>query len=125
MFNLPILVKQREDAHRDAEGVGVREDAITKVLTAWLVPAERDRQLPGLELSFFDDRDATLYTLTAADGALATQAIVLMDQLIDRQRAKVAQWEEFTRIGLFLDEITNTPIPRLPPIVLNCVVWVA
>lgn len=39
------------------------------------------------------------------DGALATQAIVLIDQLIDRQRAKVAQWEEFTRIGLFLDEI--------------------
>jgi type IV secretion system protein VirD4 len=41
-------------------------------------------------------------------------AIVLMDQLINRQRTKVAQWEEFSRLGLFLDEITNTPIPRLP-----------
>ena len=87
---------------------------VTKVLTAWLLTARRDRQLPALDLSFFDDPAATLYLLTPADGTVAGQAIVLMDQLINRQRAKVAQWEEFTRIGLFLDEITNTPIPRLP-----------
>ena len=87
---------------------------VTKVLTAWLLTAQRDRALPALELSFFDDCDATLYLLTPADGTVAAQAIVLMDQLINRQRTKVAQWEEFSRIGLFLDEITNTPIPRLP-----------
>jgi type IV secretion system protein VirD4 len=87
---------------------------VTKVLTAWLLTAQRDRGLPVLELSFFDDYDATLYLLTPADGTVAAQAIVLMDQLIDRQRTKVAQWEEFSRIGLFLDEVTNTPIPRLP-----------
>ena len=87
---------------------------VTKVLTAWLLTAQRDRGLPVLELSFFDDYDATLYLLSPADGTVAAQAIVLMDQLIDRQRTKVAQWEEFSRLGLFLDEITNTPIPRLP-----------
>jgi TraM recognition site of TraD and TraG len=87
---------------------------VTKVLTAWLLTARRDRPLPPLHLSFFDDPAATLYLLTPADGTVAAQAIVLMDQLINRQRAKVAQWEQFTRIGLFLDEITNTPIPRLP-----------
>jgi type IV secretion system protein VirD4 len=87
---------------------------VTKVLTAWLLTARRDRPFPPLELSFFDDPAATLYLLTPADGTVAAQAIVLMDALINRQRAKVAQWEEFTRIGLFLDEITNTPIPRLP-----------
>jgi TraM recognition site of TraD and TraG len=87
---------------------------VTKVLTAWLLTAARDRALPALELSFLDDADATLYLLTPADGTVAAQAIVLMDQLINRQRTKVAQWEEFSRIGLFLDEITNTPIPRLP-----------
>jgi type IV secretory pathway TraG/TraD family ATPase VirD4 len=70
--------------------------------------------LPALVLSFFDDADATLYLLSPADGTVAAQAIVLMDKLINRQRTKVAQWEEFSRIGLFLDEITNTPIPRLP-----------
>jgi type IV secretion system protein VirD4 len=87
---------------------------VTKVLTAWLLTAGRDRSLPALELSFFDDCDATLYLLSPADGTVAAQAIVLMDQLINRQRAKVAQWEHYSRIGLFLDEITNTPIPRLP-----------
>jgi hypothetical protein len=87
---------------------------VTKVLTAWLLTAQRDGALPALELSFFDDCDATLYLLTPADGTVAAQAIVLMDLLINRQRTKVAQWEQFHRIGLFLDEITNTPIPRLP-----------
>jgi len=87
---------------------------VTKVLTAWLLTARRDRGLPVLELSFLDDGDATLYLLTPADGTVAAQAIVLMDLLVNRQRTKVGQWEEFHRIGLFLDEITNTPIPRLP-----------
>jgi type IV secretory pathway TraG/TraD family ATPase VirD4 len=87
---------------------------VTKVLTAWVLTASRDRSLPALDLSFFDDRDATLYLLSPADGTVAAQAIVLMDQLINRQRAKVAEWEQYSRIGLFLDEVTNTPIPRLP-----------
>jgi type IV secretion system protein VirD4 len=87
---------------------------VTKVLTAWLLTADRDRGNPVLDLSFFDQPDSTLYLLTPADGTVATQAIVLIDQLINRQRTKVAQWDEFSRLGLFLDEITNTPIPRLP-----------
>ncbi|WP_236724711.1 type IV secretory system conjugative DNA transfer family protein [Mycobacterium avium] len=87
---------------------------VTKVLTAWLLTAHRDRPHPPLDLNFFDDPNATLYLLTPSDGTVAAQAIVLMDQLINRQRTKVAQWEDFHRIGLFLDEITNTPIPRLP-----------
>lgn len=87
---------------------------VTKVLTAWLLTSERDREFPSLDLSFFDDHQATLFLLTPADGTVAAQAIVLMDQLINRQRTKVAQWEEFYRLGMFLDEITNTPIPRLP-----------
>jgi type IV secretory pathway TraG/TraD family ATPase VirD4 len=87
---------------------------VTKVLTAWLLTAQRDRPHPALDLSFFDDPSATLYLLTPADGTVAAQAIVLVDQLINRQRTKVAQWEEHHRIGLFLDEITNTPVPRLP-----------
>ncbi|MFL0242636.1 type IV secretory system conjugative DNA transfer family protein [Mycobacterium sp. SMC-17] len=87
---------------------------VTKVLTAWLMTARHDRDLPALDLSFLDEPGSTLYLLTPADGAVAVQAIVLFDQLIDRQRRKVAQWEQFSRLGMFLDEITNTPIPRLP-----------
>lgn len=89
--------------------------SVTKVLTPWLLTARRDKNHPPLDLSFFDSaKTPTLYLLTPADGSVAAQAIVLMDQLINRQRTKVAQWEEFSRIGLFLDEITNTPVPRLP-----------
>ena len=88
---------------------------VTKVLTPWLLTSRRDKPHPPLKLSFFDsDKTPTLYLLTPADGSVAAQAIVLMDQLINRQRTKVAQWEEFSRIGFFLDEITNTPVPRLP-----------
>ena len=87
---------------------------VTKVLTAWLLTANRDTPHTPLNLDFFDDPSATLYLLTPADGTVAAQAIVLMDQIINRQRTKVAQWQDFQRIGLFLDEITNTPIPRLP-----------
>lgn len=87
---------------------------VTKVLTAWLLTARRDRPHLPLGLEFFDDPGATLYLLTPSDGTVAAQAIVLVDQLVNRQRTKVAQWEDFLRIGLILDEITNTPIPRLP-----------
>ena len=68
---------------------------VTKVLTAWLLTIRRDREFPPLDLSFFDAADATLFLLTPADGTVAAQAIVLMDQLINRQRVKVGQWEEF------------------------------
>ncbi len=87
---------------------------VTKVLTAWLRTAGRDATLPALDISFLDDPHATVYLLTPADGTVAPQAITLMDQLINRQRTKVAQWEQFTRIGMMLDEIANTPLPRLP-----------
>ncbi len=87
---------------------------MTKVLTAWLQTMERDRGLPVLDEEFLEDPNATIYLLTPFDGTVAAQAITLMDQLINRQRVKVAQWDEFSRLGMFLDEITNTPLPRLP-----------
>ncbi|WP_094287317.1 type IV secretory system conjugative DNA transfer family protein [Mycobacterium lehmannii] len=87
---------------------------VTKVLTAWLQTMERDKGLPILDKTFLEDAAATIYLLTPFDGTVAAQAITLMDQLINRQRVKVAQWEEFSRLGMFLDEITNTPLPRLP-----------
>jgi len=40
-------------------------------------------------------------------------AVTLMEQLIRRQRIKVAQWEEYPRIGMFLDELPNTPLPKI------------
>ena len=102
-------VLEMEPKQRDSVKI-----TVTKVLTAWLRTARRDRTLETLDMSFLDDPHATVYLLTPADGTVAPQAITLMDQLINRQRTKVAQWEEFTRIGMYLDEVTNTPLPRLP-----------
>lgn len=87
---------------------------VTKVLTAWLRTSHRDRRLPPLDLSIFGDPSATVYVLSPADGTVAAQAITLMDALINFQRRKIAEWEDHHRVGMFLDEITNTPLPRLP-----------
>ena len=47
---------------------------VTKVLTAWLRTSHRDRRLPALDLSIFDEPGATVYLLSPADGTVAAQA---------------------------------------------------
>ena len=97
---------------------------VTKVLTAWLLTAQRDRELPGLELSFFDDCDATLFLLTPADGTVAAQAIVLMDLLINRQRTKVAHGRSFTASGCSSMRSPTHRFRGYRSILLNRVAWV-
>ena len=110
LFRARVLgVLEMEPKQRDSVKI-----TVTKVLTAWLRTSRRDAALPPITLDFLDDPTATIFLLTPADGTVAAQAIALMDQLINRQRTKVAQWEDFHRVGVFLDEITNTPLPRLP-----------
>ena len=86
---------------------------VTKALTAWLRTSIRDRALPTFDPAFLDDPAATLYVLSPADGTVAPLAVTLMEQLIRRQRIKVAQWEEYGRLGMFLDELPNTPLPKI------------
>jgi type IV secretion system protein VirD4 len=86
---------------------------VTKALTAWLRTSIRDRALPSFDPAFLDDPAATLYVLSPADGTVAPLAVNLMEQLIRRQRIKVAQWEEYGRLGMFLDELPNTPLPKI------------
>jgi type IV secretory pathway TraG/TraD family ATPase VirD4 len=86
---------------------------VSKSLTAWLRTSVRDRGLPAFDPSFLDDTSATLYVLSPADGTVAPLAVTLMEQLIRRQRIKVAQWEEYPRVGMFLDELPNTPLPKI------------
>lgn len=87
--------------------------SVTKALTAWLRTSLRDRGLPSFDPSFLDESGTTLYVLSPSDGTVAPQAVTLMEQIIRRQRIKVAQWEEYPRIGMFLDELPNTPLPRI------------
>ena len=86
---------------------------VTKSLTAWLRTSIRDRNLKTFDPAFLDDPGTTLYILSTAQGSVAPQPVTLMEQLIQRQRVKVAQWEEYPRIGLFLDELPNTPLPNI------------
>jgi hypothetical protein len=84
---------------------------VTKALTAWLRTSIRDRGLPTFDPAFLDEPGTTHYVLSPSDGTVAPLAVTLMEQLIRRQRIKVAQWEEYPRIGMFLDELPNTPLP--------------
>jgi type IV secretion system protein VirD4 len=86
---------------------------VTKALTAWLRTSIRDRGLPPFDPGFLDNPAATLYVLSPADGTVAPLAVTLMEQLIRRQRIKVAQWEQYGRLGMFLDELPNTPLPKI------------
>lgn len=86
---------------------------ITKALTAWLRTSIRDRYLPIFDPAVLDEPGTTLYILSPSDGTVAPLAVTLMEQLIRRQRIKVAQRERYPRIGMFLDELPNTPLPKI------------
>ena len=86
---------------------------VTKSLTAWLRTSIRDRDLPAFDPADLDDPHTTLYVLSPADGTVAPLPVTLMEQLIRRQRVKVGQWEEFPRVGFFIDELPNTPLPKI------------
>jgi TraM recognition site of TraD and TraG len=97
--------------------VGKQRDSVkmtvTKALTAWLRTSIRDRDLPTIEPAVLDEPGTTLYILSPSDGTVAPLAVTLMEQLIRRQRTKAAQWEEYPPIGMFLDELPNTPLPKI------------
>jgi type IV secretion system protein VirD4 len=86
---------------------------VTKALTAWLRTSIRDRELPAFDPTILDEPGATLYLLSPADGAVAPLVVTLIEQLIRRQRAKVAQATNYPRLGMFLDELPNTPLPKI------------
>jgi type IV secretion system protein VirD4 len=86
---------------------------VSKSLTAWLRTSIRDRDLPTFDPAYLDAPDATLYVLSPSDGTVAPLAVTLMEQLVRRQRIKVAQWEDYPRVGMFLDELPNTPLPKI------------
>jgi type IV secretory pathway TraG/TraD family ATPase VirD4 len=86
---------------------------VSKSLTAWLRTSIRDRDLPTFDPAYLDASDATLYVLSPSDGTVAPLAVTLMEQLVRRQRIKVAQWEDYPRVGMFLDELPNTPLPKI------------
>lgn len=86
---------------------------ISHALTGWVMLSLADDEPEDFDLSFLDDPHATLYILCPMAGDAAPVASLLMELLINRRRALLHQWGTLCQLGMFLDELTNTPIANL------------
>ncbi|MFA4085233.1 TraM recognition domain-containing protein [Mycobacteroides salmoniphilum] len=86
---------------------------ISHALTGWLVTSLSSQETEPLELDFLDNPKNTLYVLCPLGGEAAPVVSVLMEMLISRRREMSAQWGTMCQLGLFMDELTNTPLANL------------
>ena len=86
---------------------------ICHALTGWLVSGLDPTPTDDFDLSFLDKPENTLYVLCPMFGDAAPVASLLMEMLIDRRRELVHQRDTLCHLGLFLDELTNTPLANL------------
>ncbi|MGD9620653.1 MAG: type IV secretory system conjugative DNA transfer family protein [Mycolicibacterium sp.] len=86
---------------------------LSHALTGWLVSGLDATATEDFDLSFLDDPQNTLYVLCPMFGDAAPVASLLMEMLIDRRRELVHQRDTLCHLGLFLDELTNTPLANL------------
>jgi len=86
---------------------------MSHALTGWLIAGLSTTPTQDFDLAFLDKPDSTLYILCPIGGEAAPVASVLMDMLIARRRAKTGQRDQLYQLGLFLDELTNTPLANL------------
>jgi hypothetical protein len=85
-----------------------------KSVSPWMRLVLRGITAPAFDPAFLDDPDATLFILAPAKGSIAGAAVTLLDQLVDRWRAKTSRKEELYRLLLCCDEIANVaPMPAL------------
>lgn len=86
---------------------------MSHALTGWLISGLSATPTEVFDLEFLDKPDHTLYVLCPIGGDAAPVASVLMDMLIDRRRSMTGQRDKLHQLGLFLDELTNTPLANL------------
>ncbi|MFA4085335.1 TraM recognition domain-containing protein [Mycobacteroides salmoniphilum] len=86
---------------------------ISHALTGWLVAGLSKVPAIDFDLAFLDNPENTLFVLCPIGGESAPLASVLMDLLINRRREMAQKWDTLTQLGIFLDELTNTPIANL------------
>ncbi len=86
---------------------------VSHALTGWLVCGLDSTPTEAFDLSFLDHPENTLYVLCPMFGDAAPVASLLMEMLIDRRRELVHQRDSLCHLGLFLDELTNTPLANL------------
>lgn len=86
---------------------------MSHALTGWLIAGLSGTPAIDFDLGFLDSREHTLYILCPIGGEAAPVASVLMEMLIARRRAMTGQRDQLCQLGLFLDELTNTPLANL------------
>ncbi|MDF0531115.1 type IV secretory system conjugative DNA transfer family protein [Tsukamurella sp. 8F] len=88
--------------------------SVGKAIMPWLRSIGTDTGLPFFDPDFLDDPQATLYVLAPLDGSAAAAAITLVDNLVRRQRSRVAEWDEVMQIKCIIDEFSSIcPMPKL------------
>ena len=104
-----ITVLKMEPKQRDSVLM-----TVGKAIMPWLRTYTTDAALPSFDPAFLDDPAATLYVLAPTDGSSAGNAITLIDNLVNRQRQRVAEWDEIVQLMFCLDEFANTaPVPKI------------
>jgi TraM recognition site of TraD and TraG len=86
---------------------------ISHALTGWLVAGLSTTAATDFDLAFLDKEENTLCVLCPIGGESAPVASVLMDLLIARRRQLSQTRDTLCQLGIFLDELTNTPIANL------------
>lgn len=86
---------------------------MSHALTGWLITGLSRAPAADFDLGFLDSPQNTLYVLCPIGGEAAPVASALMEMLIARRRAMTGQRDQLCHLGLFLDELTNTPLANL------------
>ncbi|KKE98433.1 type IV secretory system conjugative DNA transfer family protein [Mycolicibacterium obuense] len=85
-----------------------------KAVMPWMRLSLRGDQPEAFTADFLDDPTATLYVLSAPEGAIAGAAVTLLENLVKLWRAKTARKEMVDRLLIVIDEAANVaPMPAL------------
>lgn len=85
-----------------------------KAVMPWMRLSLRGVSYEPFSEDFLDDPNATLYVLSAQEGAVAGAAVTLLENIVKIWRAKTARREMRHRLLIIIDEATNVaPMPGL------------
>lgn len=85
-----------------------------KAVMPWMRLSLRGVNYEPFSEDFLDDPNATLYVLSAQEGAIAGAAVTLLENIVKIWRAKTARNEMRHRLLIVIDEATNVaPMPGL------------
>lgn len=107
--NALVRTLKMDPKQRDSIALTMR-----KAVMPWMRLSLRGVTHDAFTEDFLDDPDATLYVLSAPEGAIAGAAVTLLENIIKLWRGKTARAEMRHRLLVIVDEATNVaPMPAL------------